>query len=106
MDILADTNLLIRRINRFDLQHKIERGALEALDRRGDRVCIVPQNIIECWSVATRPIERNGLGLLPTHAERICARIESAFHMLPERAEIYAEWRRLAAVHSVSGPKV
>jgi len=106
MDILADTNILIRRINRFDTQHKEVRLALKILEERGDRVCIVPQNIIECWSVATRPVSRNRLGLLPSHVERISARIEDSLPVLPERIEIYGEWKRLVTLHAVSGLKV
>ena len=71
MDILADTNILIRRINRYDSQHKETRFALRLLAAQGHRICIVPQNIIECWNVATRPQGRNGLGLLPAHIEPI-----------------------------------
>jgi predicted nucleic acid-binding protein len=106
MDILADTNILIRRINRYDTQHKAARTALKVLEGDGHRVCIVPQNIVECWTVATRPLDRNGLGLLPRQIERIVARIEDAFHMLPEKAGIYSEWKRLVGLHSVSGLKV
>lgn len=106
MDILADTNILIRRINRYDAQHKEVRTALRILAEQGYRVCIVPQNIIECWSVATRPQSNNGLGLLPAHAERIVARIESNFHLLPENGSVFSEWKKLVAAHSVSGLKV
>jgi predicted nucleic acid-binding protein len=106
MDVLADTNIIVRRINRYDVQHKETRTALKVLGEQGHRVCIVPQNGIECWNVATRPLDRNGLGLLPSHVERILARIEDAFHMLPERAEVYSEWKKLVALHAVSGLKV
>ena len=106
MDVLADTNILIRRINRHDAQHREARTALKALGELGHRVCIVPQNVIELWSVAPRPLARNGLGLHPSQAERIVARIEPTFHVLPERSEIYSEWKRLVALHSVSGLKI
>ena len=106
MDILADTNILIRRINRYDAQHKETRSALRLLAEQGHRVCIVPQNVIEFWTVSTRPQDRNGLGLLPSQVERIATRIESNFHLLPETAEIFPQWKRLVAAHSVSGLKV
>ena len=106
MDILADTNILVRRINRYDSQHQATRRALKLLESQGHRICIVPQNIVECWSVSTRPLDRNGLGLLPNHVEWITTRIEGAFHMLPERPEVYSEWKRLVTLYSVSGLKV
>src|ERR1700674_1009394 len=106
MDVLADTNILVRRINRFDAQHKETRSALKILQDQGHRLCVVPQNIIECWSVATRPLERNGLGLLPAHMQRIADRIEEVFHLLPRTTEVFGEWKRLVFLHSVSGAKV
>ena len=105
MDILADTNILIRRINRHDAQHKETRSALRLLTEQGHRICVVPQNIVECWNVATRPQDRNGLGLFPAHVERIVARIESNFHLLPETANVFLEWKKLVAAHAVSGLK-
>jgi len=103
MDILADTNILIRRINRYDAQHKETRSALTILAEQGHRICIVPQNIIECWNVATRPQDRNGLGLLPAHFERIAARIESNFHLLPETGLKVYDTRLVASaiVHGI-----
>jgi predicted nucleic acid-binding protein len=106
MDVLADTNILVRRINRFDAQHKETRSAPKVLQDQGHRLCVVPQNIIECWSVATRPSDRNGLGLLPGHMQRIADRIEEVFHLLPHTTEVFAEWKRLVFMHSVSGAKV
>ena len=38
--------------------------------------------------------------------ERISARIEETFHLLPESADVYSEWKRLVALHEVSGLKV
>ncbi len=105
MDILADTNILVRRINRYDSQHKETRIALRLLTEMGHRVCIVPQNIIETWNVATRPIEKNGLGLLPHQVLRIVASIEDTFTMLPEESGIYDSWKRLVGQYAVSGLK-
>ena len=95
MDVLVDTNILVRRINRQDPRYREARAVLKALDERGDRACIVPQNIVEFWSVCTRPVERNGFGLDPTIADHVTARIESGFHMLPETHEVYSVWRNL-----------
>ena len=106
MDILADTNILVRRINRYDKQHRETRAALKSAAENGHRICIVPQNVIECWNVCTRPVERNGLGLSAAHAERITARIEDLFPLLPERPEIFSEWKRLVARYAVMGLKV
>ncbi len=72
----------------------------------GDVICVTIQNLIECWAVCTRPVANNGLGLLPAHAIRILARIESATLRLNDDTDaVYAEWRRLVTGHGVSGKK-
>ena len=80
MDLLIDTNILVRRINRHDPQYRDVRHALEEIARRGDRICITPQNMTEFWNVATRPANKNGLALTPSHADRIVRRFEESFH--------------------------
>ena len=82
MDVLIDTNILVRRINRHDPQYRDARDALKAIEARGDRICVAPQNIIEFWNVATRPADRNGLSLTPEVANRVAGRIEESFHIL------------------------
>jgi len=106
MDILADTNILLRRVNRNDAQYKEVRTALSDLRQRGHRVCVVPQIIVEFWNVASRPLDRNGLGLLPRHVERIVVSIEEIFGFLPEKPEVYPIWKHLVGTYSVSGLKV
>jgi predicted nucleic acid-binding protein len=106
VDILAHTNILIRRINRNDFQHKDACDAVRTAERQGHRICIVPQNIVECWSVLTRPAERNGLGLAPADARRITTGLEEALRLVHETAAVYTEWKRLVALHGVSGLRV
>src|SRR5260370_4080169 len=73
MDVLIDTNILVRRINRHDPQFRDARYALKTIEARGDRICIAPQNIIEFWNVATRPADKNGLSLQKLAAQRDAA---------------------------------
>ena len=56
MDVLTDTNIIIRGVHRQAAQHREALRALKELRNRGDRVCVVPQNLYEFWTVATRPI--------------------------------------------------
>ena len=105
MDILADTNVLLRRIHRGDPDHRITQRALNRLIREGNRICVASQNLIELWAVCTRPIDNNGLGLNPKQTERILARVERSVVRLPDSDNIYSEWRRLVATHGVSGKK-
>ena len=61
------------------------------------------QNLIELWAVSTRPVENNGLGLTPTQADRVVARVEGSVFRLPDSDDVYPEWRRLVVTHGVSG---
>ena len=103
MNVLADTNILVRGIHRKDPQHKQTLRAIQALRNNGDTVCIVPQNVYELWSVATRPVHSNGLALTPEQADRVITRLERILILMRDTPAIYDEWRRLVAVHSTSG---
>lgn len=105
MDVLIDTNILVRGIHRNSTKHREAVRALGILRSRADRICVVPQNIYEFWSVATRPVDANGLGLSPSQAARVTARIEELCTVLRDPPELYDEWRRLIVDHGVSGKK-
>jgi predicted nucleic acid-binding protein len=105
VDILVDTNILVHRIHRGDPQHLQTREALNRLSADGHRLCVTSQNLIELWAVCTRPNDVNGLGLSPAHAERILARVERSLVRLGDSDDVYPEWRKLVALHAVSGKK-
>jgi predicted nucleic acid-binding protein len=105
VDILADTNILLRRIHRGSPQHRQTRDAINRLSKNGYRFFVASQNLIELWAVCTRPVDNNGLGLSPAYVERILTRIELSVARLPESDAVYAEWRRLVSLHEVSGKK-
>jgi predicted nucleic acid-binding protein len=106
MRVLVDTNILLRRVNRKDPSYSDARRALNVLRDRGDQLCIFPQIVVEFWSVCTRPVQRNGLGVSAAIADRITTRIEAIFDMLPDTPDAYAVWRVLVKLHGVSGLKV
>jgi predicted nucleic acid-binding protein len=106
MEYLADTNLLLRSIDQTHAMHSVAATALARLLNSDDRVFVTPQNIIEFWSVCTRPLARNGLGLSPGEADREASRLEGLMTLLPDVPAIYPEWRRLVVAHSVSGVQV
>ncbi len=89
MDILADTNIILRRIHRAHPQHRQARDAITRFSQEGNRVCVTSQNLIELWTVSTRPVENNGLGLTPVQADRVVARIESSVFRLPDSDDVY-----------------
>ena len=65
-----------------------------------------PQNIAEFWNVATRPVERNGLGLSPDRTFQEIAGIEKSLFLLPDVPEIYVSWKEIVRANKVLGVKV
>jgi predicted nucleic acid-binding protein len=106
MDHLVDTNVLLRSVQQSSATYREACGAIAALLRRGDRLCIFPQNITEFWSVATRPGDRNGLGLSPTEVDRCVFRLEAILTLIPDAPNIYQEWRNLVVAHAITGAQV
>jgi predicted nucleic acid-binding protein len=106
MEHLADTNVLLRSVDQTHPMHWNATTALTSLLRSGARICVTSQNIIEFWSVCTRALDRNGLGLTPGEADREASRLEGLLTLLPDVPAIYPEWRRLVVAHSVSGVQV
>ena len=70
---------------------------------RGETIHIIPQCFYEFWSVATREIQFNGLGLSITDAQTELGRLRIIFSFLPDSPAIYAEWERLVTHYSVRG---
>lgn len=66
---LADTNILLRLVKSNDPEFLVVRSAVRALKARGERLCFIPQNIVEFWNVCTRRSDRNGYGLSPREAD-------------------------------------
>lgn len=77
MDVLVDTNIILRRMHRAHPQRRAPREAISRLTEGGNRISVASQNLVEVWAVATRPLENNGLGLTPGQAERVLARVEN-----------------------------
>lgn len=100
---LADTNILLRSAQPNHPHYPSAISAVAALLANGDEVSVLPQNLYEFWAVATRPIERNGLGLTTIEAEAEIGRIESLLNLLQDVPDLYNQWRMLVVEHSVSG---
>jgi len=101
--VLLDTNTLLRTLQPLHPQREMVRAAIKTITGQGREVYIVPQNLVELWVVATRPIEQNGLGMSPAAAAVDLARLKSLFALLPETPAIYPIWESLVVQHQVSG---
>ncbi len=103
MNVLVDTNVILRAIQRGHRQQIAARGALARVSKDGNCPCVASQNLVEIWTVVTRPIENNGFGLTPAQSDRVLVRIEKLVRRLPDSDDVYAEWRRLVVSYGVSG---
>ena len=105
MQVLIDTNVLVRRIHRADAQHRQARIALNRLIAGNHQLCVTSQNLIELWSVCTRPEDVNGLSLSHAQADAVLSRVEGAVYRLPDSDAVYPVWRDLVKRYGISGKK-
>ena len=103
MAILVDTNVLLRCIEPSDRLNTQALAALKILGQQADVLGVVPQNIVEFWTAATRPRANNGLGLTPENAKAEVEVILNTFRLFPENAEVFEQWRKLVETFAVSG---
>ena len=105
-DIQVDTNILLRSAEPTHPSHQIAVKSVKTLLNDDVRVCLIPQNLIEFWNVATRPLENNGFGWTPAKTDVEISRLESLLTVLPDSHAIYDEWRKVVLENSVLGKQV
>jgi len=94
MAIAVDTNALLRFFQRSHPQHLVVRGAARRLRVSGEDVCVLPQNVVEYWNVATRPpAARGGFGLTLRQANQQVRTTERLFTLLPDTPDVHIEWK-------------
>jgi predicted nucleic acid-binding protein len=103
---MVDTNVLTRWTQPHLPEYALVISAVEAIRDRGESVFITPQNLVEFWSVATRPSNVNGLGMSLAEAAVELRRFERLFPLLPNIPAIYPEWLNLVLTVGVSGRQV
>ncbi len=106
MSYLADSNILTRLAQKQSQHYPFARRAVISLRRQGEEICIVPQNLIEFWSVATRPAVNNGLGLTASEAKLEIRKFRRLFKFYDDKFGIFDEWENLVAKYQVSGKNV
>ena len=106
MRVLVDTNILLRSVQPNHPLCSQATHAVSKLIRQKDGVFFCAQNIAEFWNVATRPADRNGLGLSPEEALQEVSNIEKTLTLLADVPAIYSAWKQIVAAHKVKGVKV
>jgi predicted nucleic acid-binding protein len=105
MSYLVDTNVLLRLVQKNHPMRLDARRALAALRKQGEELCIIPQNLIEFYAVATRDLVDNGLGLTVNEAAREIGKLKRIFKLRPDSQAIFIEWEQLVAQYQVIGKK-
>lgn len=103
MSYLVDSNVLLRLVYRRDAMHVDAQNAYTILRQQDRALYIVPQNLIEFWAVATRPISANGLGLTIEEAAHESSLLKGLFTLKPDNHEIYTAWENLVIKYQVRG---
>ncbi len=103
MRILIDTNVLLRSVEPGHLHYQNSVDAIDILRRSGHELAIVPQVLYEFWSVATRPLVNNGLGMSPADAHTEIAAIRKLFRLLRDERGLYSIWEQLVLSFGVKG---
>ncbi len=106
MAYLIDTNILLRRQDAQHAQFQAADRAVIRLQDRNERLCVARQNLIEFRNVASRPLDKNGLGLSPAAADLELDDAEREFDVIAEDDLVYDVWRQLIAAKGVSGKQV
>jgi predicted nucleic acid-binding protein len=81
----------------------LAKKAIDRLRLQNRSLYLAPQNLVELWVVATRPVAQNGLGLPTPAAAAELTRLKSMFPLLPDTPGMYHVWENLVIQHQVSG---
>jgi predicted nucleic acid-binding protein len=103
---LLDTNIWLRSVQQQSPHHLLAVEALVILLRRGDEIFITAQNVIEFWSVASRPTEANGFGWPVETVRQEVEQLQAQFPLLDDTAAVYPQWLELVSSTHVTGRRV
>jgi predicted nucleic acid-binding protein len=96
--ILVDTNILLRSLHLQHPHHDLANNALKLLRLRNETLCAAPQNLVEFWAVATRPLNENGLGMTVARVAGEIAVLRQLFRVLPYTAEVLERWQNIVTM--------
>lgn len=106
MRVLVDTNVLLRIIQPNHPLSSLAAQSVSRLIRQGDGVFFCSQNIAEFWNVATRPLDRNGVGLSNEEVLQEISSVETLLTLLPDTPAIYTTWKTIVRDYKVQSVKV
>jgi predicted nucleic acid-binding protein len=101
--VLVDTSLLVRALQPHHELCVLAKRAIDKFRLQNRSLYLVPQNLVELWVVATRPVAQNGLGLSIPEAASELMRLKIMFPLLPDTPAVYQVWENLVIQYQVSG---
>ncbi len=101
--MLIDSNVIIRTLQPRSPQLAQARDALRILRDRDEPLALAEQNLVEIWTVATRPQSQNGLGYSIEQAAAELTRLKAFFIILSASEKIYPFWESLVIQFRVAG---
>lgn len=102
MRCLLDANILVRAVNAIDPHYATVHRAIDRL-LDAHQLCLVPQCVYEFWSVASRPINVNGLGLTPDVVEAHVDLFLKSYDFYDDGRSLFDHWRILVRRHQCIG---
>lgn len=103
MQVLCDTNILVRLANPGDPKHELTLNALARLSKDGHKLVLVPQCLYEYHVVVTRPVQDNGLGLSETRAIADLDQLIAINHLMNDEPGIFQKWKSTVGQFKVIG---
>jgi predicted nucleic acid-binding protein len=103
MNIVLDSNVLLRWVQQGHAQQLIAETAMATLEAAGHELCLLPQNLYEFWVVSTRPTHVNGLGKTGPETTVILKQLRVAYPLLGDVPAVFHEWENLVTTHNVLG---
>ena len=103
MNWAVDTNVLLRATDVGNPSQVAVQSAIETLRLSGESPFIFPQNLMEFWAVATRPLANNGLGLSVSQVESQIKNLKTMFVLLDDKPEVTSIWEDIVVRYQVLG---
>ena len=103
---LLDTNILLRFCDGNSQAQSVTEQAITKLWKQRDIVYITSQNLIEFWSVASRPADVNGLGWTTGKIQSEIAQFQTLFPLLQDTPDVFTHWLELVSTYDIKGKKV
>lgn len=103
MRVLLDANILLRTTDLSAPLRPTAMAAVSAMRTQGDTPVIVPQSLYEFWVVATRPKDKNGLGLSISECLAEIASFKTYYPLVLDTPSLCPEWEALVVAHACHG---